>query len=609
MTRKALAISLLLLFVSSVSAQNSKDIVAKAGDVTISKEEFQKRFELSPHPRKGKNFDSVAVKLDFLKTLVAEKLLAQSAIKQELNKSDEYLNSMNYMRGFYLRDALYKIEVKDKVVVPDSEYAKARKKINKTLTLKFLFSTDKNEIDTLYNQINSGASFDSILSTRPEKDEQKEAAEVEFGKMNEVMEEVIFHSAPGKITKPIELKEGWYICKIYSVTSKGSLEDKDIQKIERILKDRWENKLYESFYKKFFKGVVVNVDRDLFDRLSDEINKFLTSYKESLVKKNNKFTIVDFEINLIRHNLSDSELGSIFIKFENNPVTLNSFMNYMTMEGFDFLRVDNKYLRSRLNTYVFTFIQNEILIREALKRDYDKLPDVAEDLKQWSDNYLSNLVMKKYFKAIDISDDEAYDFFVKSNQIVPQPDEVKVAEILTDNLDTVKSILDDLDKGKDFKELAKQHTIRDSLKAKGGEYDYMPVNKEGEIWKTAATLKIGEVYGPIKLSEGFAIIKLIDKRKGKQNLYESFDQAKQGIKNILKSGKMYKQLEDITAKLALDNGIEINKKILDGIKVNTINMIVFRRFGFGGQQLAVPYQNEFSNWYKKYEELKKSLSF
>ena len=141
--------------------------------------------------------------------------------------------------------------------------------------------------------------------------------------------------------------------------------------------------------------------------------------------------------------------------------------------------------------------------------------------------------MKEIYKGEDVSDDEAYSFYSKNNKLIPQPDEVKIAEILTDDLDIVRKIFDELDKGADFVELAKQYTLRDGMKSRGGVYDYQPVSKEGEIWKVAANMKIGDVYGPINLLEGFSIIKLLDKREGKREQIESFEEAKNDIKNIL----------------------------------------------------------------------------
>lgn len=598
----------LLFIVFEISAQTKNEIVAKVGDVSISKEEFKKRFEFSPHPRHDKNFDSTLIKLDFLKTLIAEKLLAKNAVEKDLDKTEEFISAYRHIRNLYLRDALYQKEVKEKIAVPDSEFAKGKRKILKTLVAKFIFSDDEKEIYDIYNELKKGASFDSILATRPESKEQKNAEEITFGKLNEKIEDDIFNLNVEAISKPLELKEGWYIFKVYSFTRKGILDETDLKKIEKVVTERWENKTYENFYKNFFKKTTINADRTLFDRLYEELKKFIHSNEKYFVKKNGKFTLFQPEISKIEKNFSNKELNSIFVKFKEEPVKFKDFITNLKIDGFEFVKFDDKHIHSRLNSTVFIFIQNELLAREALKRKYDELPDVAFDLKLWKDNFLSNLNMKQIYKTVDVSDEEAYNFFAKNNRIVPQPEQIKIAEILTNNLDVVKTIFDELDKGTDFKKLVEKYSIRDSLKLSGGEYDYTPANKEGEIWKIASNMKVGEVFGPIKTDEGYSIIKLLDRKESKQEQFETFEQAKEDIKNILRTEKMYKQLEDVTAKLAIENKIELNENVLKNIKVNTINMIVYKRFGFGGQYIATPYQPNFSSWYKTYEYLKKLQS-
>lgn len=593
-----------LLFISVICyAQIKKETVAKAGSVSISKEEFIKRFELSPHPRPDKDYDSVKIKKDFVKTIIAEKLLAQEAIKSGFDKTKEFVDAYNFMRDFYLRDMLYTKEVKSKVAAPDSDMVVGKERIRRTINTKFIFSIDEKEITDIYESIKKGASFDSILATRPEKDEQKNAAEATFGTMNKKMEDVIFTLAPDQITPIIELKEGWYICKVYSVSVKNSLDKKDLSKVKRVVEDRVEDKIYQEFYKKFFKGIVVNADRKLFNSLFEALDLFLKGNKSTLIPNKNKFTIYEMEIEKIKKLLNEKNFTAPFIKFEKNPVTLHAFLDYMKLAGFDFLRIESGYLKRRLNSYISTYIQNQIVAREALKRGYDKLPEVADDLKIWKDNYLSNMMMKQNYKAQAVTDEEAYAFYSKNSGIIPQPDEVKFSKIVTEDLEVIQKILDGVEKGEDFEKLKKQY----STSVENNEL-YHPLNQQGDLWKALASMKVGEVYGPLKLEDGFTVVKLLDKREGKKEQIESFEEAKPQLKNIMQTRKMYKELDDVAAKLAIDNGIQINEKLLGSIKVNMLNIIVFRRFGFGGQQLAVPYAPNFSSWYEKYEELKKSLS-
>ncbi len=598
-----------LLAVKINFAQNKKEIIAKAGNITITKDEFKKRFEFAPHPRTDGRTDTTFLKMEFLQTLIAEKLLFQQAIKERLDLSSEFLKAYKFIRNNYLRDALYTEEVKNKTVIPDSEIVKGENKFVKKVFSKFIFSNDEKEITTIYNNLLKGASFDSILSTRPEKNEQKNAEEITFGKMNEKMENVLFQTKVGDVTPPIELKEGWYICKVYSITNTNNLEPVDLKKIERVVRDRLYDRTYQEFYRKFFKGIVINSDRQLFNKIFKSVNGYISANKPRMIKKNGKYALYEKDIDSIRNKFTPKELESDYIKFTQQPVKVKEFLDFMRNEGFEFVSFDSVKVKSRLNTYIATFIQNEILAREALKRGYEKLPEIDFDLKIWREYFLANLMMKKLYKTESVSDDEAYKFFAKNNKIIVKPEEFKISQIIADNLETVQKIFSELEAGKDFAQLTRIYNSENHNKKQNSEIDSDEIDTKSEIWEVAKRLKIGEVYGPIKVPDGFAIIKLLERKEQKKEQVESFEEAKNDIKDYLQSEKMINKLEDVTAKLALDNKMEINEKVLNSIKLNPVNMVVFKRFGFGGQQIAVPYTPNFSSWMKKYEILKKSLSF
>ncbi len=606
MNNKSYVYSLVLIYLfqfSKLFCQTENEIIAKAGNLKITKKEFIERYEFSPHSQTKDAFDTATIKRDFLYTLLAEKLLAQDAIKQNLDKSEDFIYLMNHLKNIYLRDALYKKEIKDKIVITDSAVIDGKNKMLKTLKIKFIFSVDENEIKEIYSSLLNGLSFDSILSKRQENLEQSDFANVTFGNTAPEIEEHIFKLMPGEFTIPIKLKEGWYICKVYDIIKKSELNSSDISKIKKIIESRTEDKLYKEFYNKFFKGITINVDRQLFDKLANEIFNFIKQNQNYFaVKKNNKLRFSETEFAQIQKSFSIKEINSPFVKFEDLPITFKYFLKNIGFTGIEFDSTSFENIKNKLNNFISSFIRNELYAREAQKRGYDKLPEVYEDLNMWRDYYLSRIRMKEIFKKQNVSDQEAKEFYLKMNRTIEEPDSVNIAEINSENLETIEQILNELNDGISFDEIQKKYS---TAKITG----LLPVNELGETGKIASNMNIGDVYGPIKADNGYSIIKLIDKKKGAKKKIETFEEAKDDIKNIIQTKKMYDELDKLTAKLAVDNGIEINENALKSIKVSNINMIVFRRFGFGGQLIAVPYAPLFYKWYNIYQQMKKELSF
>jgi len=80
----------------------------------------------------------------------------------------------------------------------------------------------------------------------------------------------------------------------------------------------------------------------------------------------------------------------------------------------------------------------------------------------------------------------------------------------------------------------------------------------------------------------------------------------ESVKEKIKSGLYFKELENVyidkTVQFATKYGISVNQPLLNSIKVTNIEMMVYRRLGFGGEITAVPYLQSFykwKNWYPK----------
>jgi hypothetical protein len=77
---------------------------------------------------------------------------------------------------------------------------------------------------------------------------------------------------------------------------------------------------------------------------------------------------------------------------------------------------------------------------------------------------------------------------------------------------------------------------------------------------------------------------------------KSFDELKEKIK----SGLYFSELENIyidkTVNLAQKYGVSVNLDVLNSTNVTNVEMMVYRKLGFGGQITAVPFSQPFFKW-------------
>ena len=140
--------------------------------------------------------------------------------------------------------------------------------------------------------------------------------------------------------------------------------------------------------------------------------------------------------------------------------------------------------------------------------------------------------------------------------------EVKIIEVLTEDLDVIRTVLDELNAGKDFRELAIKYTIREEARNNNGELGFFPVNDYGEIGRKAALMKLGDMYGPISVEEGYSLFELIERRESTSFSFDNFEKEKEKIKVELRHKKYSDALINKSVELANKYGVDVNESCI-----------------------------------------------
>lgn len=588
-------------------------VVAKAGDVKITAREFMERFDFSPHPRTTESLDTALVKKEYLYTLIAEKLLAEKAKALKLDTTQFIQGMLSYMGRLFVKDALYKKEVSGKVNISSSEIAEAKERMTKLLVVKYLYSTDEDEIQKLYSELQSGKPIDSLIIGRPEAEEQNTPGTITFGTLDENVEDSVYNLKVGQFTSPIYTGYRWYIFKLERIIVKPFFDTPQDQiKIKQVIEKRQAASLEDDYLNKFLQQFQINVDRALFVKILDQMQKYLHARQESYNKKDKPryYYLVDADFSRIEDSLGVKVLNSNFIKYKKNPETVEQFLNQLKFNGFRVDTTDPNTVGRAFNSYVKNYLESELLAREGEKLNLDKLPSVQNDLALWEDYYLSQRLMKKIEDSISISDEEAYEFYSKNHNIMFPAEQMEVQEILVDSLETIQKALDELNKHIAFETVSEKYSILDSLRQRGGYLGYLPATQKGtvgEIKKIVKNMKVGEIYGPVKLSDGYALLKLVDVQNADDSKDTSFVQIKDELKEVMKNIEFDEKLKSYVADLAIKYGLQINKNIYDSVPIYQFNTVTIRLIGFGGRIYAFPYEPLFADWYNVYLQKKSEV--
>jgi len=584
-------ISFILLLVSFCGFAQEKDgVVAAVGSYEITESEFQERFDFSFHPGLLQKGNRDSVKFEFLKQLIAEKLLSMEARSKGYDTLSALRDILTPLENMYARDKLYQLEIKSKVSVTPEEISTGLQRIKKILVLNFIYSKNPEELQFIYNELLSGASFDSLLSLRKELADQPK--EITFGTMDKEIEDSVYQLKTGQFTGPLASRDGYYLLKLSG--TRNNLQNKStetiVEDVRRIVSARKEFTQYLRYYRNFFAHHKITADRQIFDSM---IPKFLKNFQRKYIHPDTTAKRILFgnEVTLASEDLSDELKNKTFIKINGSRIKINYFLNQLSHEGFSVTEINEGSIRSSLSAFIRKFIEDELLTQEAEKRGLDRHEDVRKYMSMWSDSYMSKMLMLDIYDSLMTANKEFSDEGYYSEQ-------VNIVEILTDSLSIMEKVINELSRGKNIKDLARKYSIRDSLRSKGGEYGFFPITKYGEIGKIAAQMNIGDIYGPIRLQEGYSIFQLIDRKVDSTSADNPMPELKEEYLMRQVLNKFENHMNIYNARLAQKYGVKINEDILKNINNVFLNLVVVRYMGFGGQIFAVPYTEQFSGWYE-----------
>jgi peptidyl-prolyl cis-trans isomerase C len=194
-------------------------------------------------------------------------------------------------------------------------------------------------------------------------------------------------------------------------------------------------------------------------------------------------------------------------------------------------------------------IQGEVLVQEALKKGFDKKPEVRTQIDLASQNVLINAYVTDYIATHPVSDEalkKEYD--TVRTQLGDK--EYKARHILVDKEDEAKAIIEKLKKGEKFEDLAKDSKDPGS-KEHGGDLNWSAPGSYVKPFSDALTkLEKGKyTETPVKTDFGYHVILLEDTRDLK---VPAFDEVKPQLVQRMQQQIIEKHFADLRSKAKVE---------------------------------------------------------
>lgn len=177
--------------------------------------------------------------------------------------------------------------------------------------------------------------------------------------------------------------------------------------------------------------------------------------------------------------------------------------------------------------------------KEGFNNALDKYGITTDDfLKYFRNNVIQNKLYNETTKDVSVTDDEIKKYYDENPyEFTEEENTMNLSHILVTTEDEAKVVIDRLNAGESFEDVAKSVSKDTETAEKGGllgDVTYVNSGLVQEFVDAAIKLKAGEISEPVKTTYGWHVIKCNSKAEYPQR---SFDDVKENIKTNLLSDK------------------------------------------------------------------------
>jgi len=239
-------------------------------------------------------------------------------------------------------------------------------------------------------------------------------------------------------------------------------------------------------------------------------------------------------------------LCSIFLNFscENKPKAVLAKVGTAKLSKTELMAQlpdEFRITRENLPALLDKWVNSELIYQEALRRKLDQNERIQLQIKQLAKEYIINQLLEQEAEKMQATSSEMLAYFNKHKEDFLY--EVKIRRIVLPSFEFAAATLNELKAGADFAQLAKERSIEQTPERGEPSRFFARGIAEPNLEEAIFALKPGETSDVLKGSEGYQIIRLVDKKQVKKDI--SFAEVADYIEQIISYQKSRVHLDSI----------------------------------------------------------------
>lgn len=570
---------------SNLLCYTENDTLAVVNGQPITGDDFENRFELTVYPGKDISDNLYEAKKGFLHSMVAEKLLSNSASMQKTFQGESQVKKQ--MERIFLRDALYRKEVLPKAKITKTEISNGIKLSNYLYVVDVFYMPDSSAAKLFYKTV-TGKDSKNIDMVVDSLHIQHDTLQIGYGESTEKIEKSFFGNNTGFISKPAFTEDGWVVFKIlHRELNKKYTDPTSVDREEMVRKVIEERRQIEQGYKylmSVMKGVDVKVNYEIFRPLVHSIKDLLSYHSPTTYDP--YYYLNSSEVVLLKEKFN-SQLSSPMLQFKDGELNLEDVFDQLPLSGFAPKDTSLGVITESLHAALRFMAQNHFLEQRAIKLGLENSGEVKYNVQMFLDAFRSAKLADEITDTVKVTSRQVTEFFENHKDEVLKEVKLQLQIFRIKNIDEAASQLNRLNKIKDNPEDTTGST-------------WVSASRLGELGAVLAELKNGSTYGPVYMDSTFTIYRVIDKKMSVTKA--AVENSIQAARDMLLAKTKSDVLNKYVAKLAEGQNVKLYQNRLSNLQVTPIEMLTFRYIGFGGKILAVPALYPREDWVKDYKK-------
>lgn len=242
-----------------------------------------------------------------------------------------------------------------------------------------------------------------------------------------------------------------------------------------------------------------------------------------------------------------SEDKTIFY-IDDTEIRESTFRLYYQKKGFKRAKNANEQKLQQIKT-AQELINIYLLSNEAEQNNLDKSHEVIKELELARKTILMKAMVKKYSEDFTVTDDDLHRAYERMQQNAVKKAEFKIRNIVVDDEDQAKVIIEQLDKGSDFAALEKKFS-KESFDKENKNSDWLnPDMVQPEMAKTITNLNKGQyTQKSIQTKFGWHVVLVEDKKIPE---IPPLEKIRSELSNLIKQDMLREKIRQLRSKVLI----------------------------------------------------------